>query len=393
MIDFNRHIEIDNYLKGALAPQEMAAFESKLESDLHLQKELELQRNTNLLVKNSAQFNLKSQLKNIHKDQQKKKAKKKALKKKAMYAVAAVIIASAVAAMALYFDKDDSVSSNNDSSINEEVTQTTESQIEKTEIDTPYIDDNDETFVDDTKVNDVLPVLVDDKAKKATKIQTTTEPLEEPLGVSDLIEDEGQITDIDLLNEVEEAPASGRNETEVDDENYSTDACTFVNQTQPMFDLVEPCFGGAQGKIKMESNNDIYFTHYSINNGDEFVSVLDELKVDVGRYQVVAKDENNCLSEVALVEVKYGGCNYVIQPQLFRHMELDLPQVSSTFTFEVRNARSRSLVYTQLVEQTNAFVYKGINQSRETLSLGNYVYMFIDEDNKLIAKGQVTIVQ
>jgi Tfp pilus assembly protein PilV len=391
MIDFNRHIEIDNYLKGALAPQEMAAFESKIESDVHLQKELELQRNTNLLVKNSAQFNLKSQLKNIHKEQQKKKAKKKALTKKGLYAVAAVIIASAVVAMALYIDE--SVSSNNDSSINEEVTQTTESQIEKTEIDTPYIDDNDETFVDDTKVNDVLPVLVDDKDKKATKRQTTTEPLEEPLAVSEVVEDEGQITDNDLLNEVEEVPASDSNETEVDDENYSTDACTFVNQTQPMFDLIEPCFGGAQGKIKMESSNDIYFTHYSINNGDEFVSVLDELKVDVGRHQVVAKDENNCLSAVARVEVKYGSCNYVIQPQLFRHMELDLPQVSSTFTFEVRNARSRALVYTQLVEQTNAFVYKGINQSRETLSLGNYVYMFIDEDNKLIAKGQVTIVQ
>ena len=69
MIDFNRHIEIDNYLAGTMTSEESLTFETKLEKDAALKQELNLQKSANLLVSNSAQFDLKNKLKNIHAQQ------------------------------------------------------------------------------------------------------------------------------------------------------------------------------------------------------------------------------------------------------------------------------------------------------------------------------------
>ena len=390
MIDFNRHIEIDNFLKGKLSPEATTAFEAKLKSDDALQKEVDLQRSADLLVSSAAQFSLKDKLKNIHKEQQKKQIKKKRI----INISIGIIVTATLVVLALLINKtdtDDSKVDYNPKIGNEEKIKTKENTSYKTlkqTITEIEVDENGSSNnsleVSDTSLTNREPSsnhskssVPDDNTSNTATVSNKTES-----GEVDPAPD----------NEDPVKTKNGNRDPEPD-EILTTDVCDGINTIEPVIDVVKPCFGNENGLLKFQPSNNAQFIEYSIDNGEQYVSTSDELEVKPSSYNVIARDGEGCLSAVSPVEVLYDDCNYVIQPNSNRYMNLDLPQSNPVFVFEVRNARSGKTVYTESLEGVNSLEYKGIDQSSKTLPLGNYVYAFKALNNVLIAKGQVTVIK
>lgn len=397
MIDFNRHIEIDNYLNGTMSREEAIAFEAKLLTDAALKQEFILQKSANLLVGNSAQLDLKNKLKNIHKQQKEQKSKKRV--KAVVFALAAAV-GVAIAAFMLYQAKNgatqntDPSSTSNDIELLDVVTERNETAKSKKE-----------QIADPFEVD----VFTEDNVSKESTLETATITEVKGEGETFIL---AKVDDVDSkVNEQvkdREGNVNGEvpNET-ADDNNTSSqetnvpgvgtgpidnDPCVSVNLIEPEIQIIKPAFGGEEGVIKLVSNED-NFIEYSVDGGDEFYLASDHFTVGIGQYRVVAKDENHCLSAVRTVEINYQKSNYVIQGTRSRYMEIQNVVSKEPLMFEVRDGRSGKVVYTRLLENISSFLYEGVDAQSQALPLGTYVYRFMTLNGNPLSSGEITVIR
>lgn len=438
VIDFNRHIEIDNYLAGTMTSEESLTFETKLEKDAVLKQELNLQKSANLLVSNSAQFDLKNKLKNIHAQQTqqtKQKAEQEAKliskQKTAKIILVAGIVIAAVAMVAIMVGKSDDTDEHKNVPSNEtkqELSQTqkveNELQVNTTEAtnvgaskDTTdnYVDNKEQTGMVsiteeledvnsiDTDVDNTTIGKINQSSEtgsvKGNEPETDTKTVDENrhnsksnTGSSDVNPTVVGATNrpveevVQASNEVKDASTSTDNEVD-------PDPCLAIKNIQPNVDVTEPCFGGEEGLISIKSNGQTNLVKFSVDGGVKFYSAIEGVSVNAGVYEVVGKDENQCLTAMKKVKINYSNCSHIIQSTVLKYMELQIPSSTESFMFEVRNARSGEVVYSELIENMSSFTYKGVDQSNQELPLGNYAYMITSPAKKFIAKGQITIIK
>lgn len=393
MIDFNRHIEIDNYLNGTMSQEEALAFEAKLSTDAALKQEFILQKSANLLVGNSAQLDLKNKLKNIHKQQKEQKSKKRV--KAVVFALAAAV-GVAIAAFMLYQAKNsaaqntDPSSTSNDIELLDMPIETAKSKKEQT---------------DPIEVEDFTEANESQKSTPETAAET--EFKEEAEKSSQAIADHVDSKPNEQVKE-REGSADGEVPNEAVDENNNNitgtnipgvgtgpidnDPCVSVNLIKPEIQIVKPAFGGEEGVIKLVPTED-NFIEYSVDGGQEFYLASDHFTVGIGNYQVVAKDENQCLSAVRAVEINYQKSKYVIQGERSRYMEIQNVVSKEPLMFEVRDGRSGKVVYTRLLENISSFLYQGVDTQSQALPLGTYVYRFMTLNGNPLSSGEITVIR
>lgn len=382
MIDFRRHIEIDDYLSGNLTAEEKAAFEVKLQNDTHLQEELQLQQATNLLVMSSEKNSLRNKLKDIHVAQQKQKAKKK----KIIVIAAVSALATLLALSLLFFNKKDQVDvpqKEKKSSVlsKKEETKNTANNPQEISSDTTLTVQSESTTV---KVPKVI---------KKTSPTVIEENPDEP--TNSLSADTKMATDTDsttiLPEKTEPATPLGMNNPNSANNN---DLCAETAKINTRLEVIgNACFGGTEMvELSIKSDFNAILLDYSIN-GDDFISIPDRIEVGVGNYTVIGRDINNCESKPATIKVDYADCNYVIRPSESRFLELSLLDVDLPIHFEVRNARSGLIEFQSTIEFPETFIYEGVNQNASTLPLGNYVYLFKTSAGSLISKGQIAVIE
>lgn len=396
MIDFNRHIEIENYLNGDMTPSERSAFEQRLASDDALRQEVDLQKEANLLVKSSVQFDLKNKLKNIHQNQKAEKLKK-AKRKKVAIGISAAIIAAAIAAALISGENNtNGAIPNPDNGQGGNITKEVQ---ENEAVDHVNLSDNqvhNVTGVDSS--NSELFNNRNEEQNAATNIvdidRTAVDPGNEPSNTAPLDTGKASSNPEEIPNVSNPRPTEPNPEPNpVEGPTSDEDPCVGMERVRAKVDVKEPCFGGEEGSIKLSNGQQRNFLKYSIDGGGEFVSSVQELSASVGNYNLVAIDENGCRTTSRAIEVKYRSCPKQIQPAQMRYMELELPNSEEGIYFEVMEAKTGAIVYNEMIDGRTNFVYKGINNQRQELNVGGYVYIFKDASGKFITRGNLTIIK
>lgn len=400
MIDFNRHIAIENYLSGAMSKQEKAAFEQKLATDSALQKEVNLQKSANLLVKEAAKMDLKTKLNQIHQQSKAAEQQKQSNRNKTLAVAAVALLVTTVLLIAYQYFNQNNVTE-----------QTPEEQLEQS-----MKSHTSSSAASDAKVNNDSAVI--SASKTLSETNNTAVKADEP-GTIKPINNKEAVNSTPLTGDLAEqkqnttipSQSTGsdtglkprdsgdekneNNQTNQPDKNTTTtvDPCEAIEKISPHYQVTEPCFGEEAGEFSLLAQNDAQFTSYSLHSDGQFVPNWEKQPVPVGSYRLVATDEQNCSSAVVNITVAYKNCNHVIQAANFRYMEINVPATPAVLKFEVRNARSGAIVFTELLEQRNEFQYKGVNQTGAELPIGAYVFTFSSSSNKLIAQGQITVIK
>lgn len=414
MKDFNKHIEIDDYLDGKMTSDQKLSFEAKVESDSVFKNELELQRAANLLVIGSAGFDLKSKLKNIHEQEKKQKAKQKAGKKanKIIIVVAAVAAIAIVSSVLLQDTSGESKKHQSDPS---------KDKIEEKNI--SYTADNDASknineniykYINETSSKKQSGNLnKDDKAE--SKNSSNSEAVEDIVTPKTIVEelpkrnveeshgdessnsDSGNSGDVGYTNEMlAKDDGKGTKTASVpipEVEERDTNPCATTNKIKPETIVKQPCFGGREGSLTLKSNSTVNLVEFSIDGGNEFYSAIESPVVTSGLYEVIGRDEASCLTTKNIIKVTDGSCPFIIQSTALEFMDLQIPTSSESFIFEVRNSRSGEVVYTEVIENSSSYTYKGVDRNNRDLALGSYSYLITSLDSEFIAKGLITVVR
>lgn len=364
MIDFNRHIEIEEFLAGRMTAEEAAAFGDKINSDPKLKAEVELQKMANSVVVGSAKKDIRNKLNTIHQEDQKRKSFRK-------YGfIFLSIIGLCVVGIGLNQESKPKTNQNLD---------------DETSVNLM----NQPKYSDSVKVEIVTSDSLIDQPEpvKENKIKTASIRVEYKADIVEI--EKKKLNLLPKVPKVEVDKRSGVNE-EPDTLKKQVNPCLNINNVQPKFEIKKPCFGGEGGSIILI---DPQFIEYAIEGSESFLSKLEEFPVNKGVYRFIARDNNNCVSESAQLSIDYGECNYTILRNQFKYLKFDFNALNSPIMFEVRNARTAEIVYQERIEFEGDFIYKGVDQSNNQLPMGNYVYAFKNENGSYFVKGQVTVIE
>lgn len=394
MIDFNRHIEIENYLSGNMTDQDKYAFEIKLQSDVNLKNELLLQQAANKLIKQNQLNLLKSKLKNIHAEQVKQKKRKKII-------VATSIFVGILLIIGVYLnnknDADKVKNLNENLNINSDSIIFKDSQLPINSEENIFIE-SDENSTDNKVVKNYnLPIKQKAETNKNnTSINKDSNKVEvkivdkvslTPKAIQ-LSENKRKSNILETLKN--DSVAFITNQSDIETRPYD---CDKISKIKPPYKMSKkPCFGDENGLLELLEGDSVKFIEYSINNG-QFTSLPDKIPVTAQEIEIVAMDENQCLSQSVKVKINYGSCNYIIRPLYSKYLELNLNGLNEPVKFEVLHGRYGNMVYQEVIEFPGKFIYEGIDNSQNQLDIGNYIYTFTTISGELISKGQITVIR
>jgi hypothetical protein len=451
MIDFNRHLAIENYLSGKLSKKEREAFEQKLAADQALQKELQLQKSAILLVEQAAKFDIKNKLNEIHQasktaqEQEKVEQQAKQNKTKRILALAGGILLTTVISAALYqyFQVTETPVKETVNAIKEisntevPASHTKESSDKSQHHDgdskEEYNKVNDNRHPDEHNEHDEpMPAHLNDQSNPINKEQEKLVPKEHGVPSQDSVDINHSAKEhkaVESLNQnlsIENSRSSAQASSSATQDSSLTETsstnnhagdrspelasdhtmqpesqpnataslpCEKVTQTTPNYRIERPCFGDHDGVFSLLSNPHVNFTHYSLDGGKELVDQWKKHALTPGNYTLVAQDEQGCFSDPIALTVRYKNCDYRVQPALYRYLELSMPDDYPVLTFEVRTSRTNQVVYRERLEHLNSFIYKGIDDTGADLPAGNYVFTFSSANKPLVSRGEITIIK
>lgn len=381
MNELDRNIMIDSYLSGKLSVQELELFNKKMADDDFFRQEVERVKLVNEVIKIGAQADIKNQLQKMHDHHLKVKTRNK-------WVLVGVILLLVMASILLF----------------------NYSQ-QKSEVDMLIQPHNSEEIIDDNS-NSSLTIDNHQENHKA-EASSSNSNVENQLGIKEIEEDintdsstvnlletEAKNKNIDttIIEQENKLVATKEHEqTILNNENDSelNDPCKGIKDMVLTYDLKLPSLGYEQGTFELLTypGDDIYFTEYSMDGGKSYNSSSKTKTVNSGIYELIAKDENGCITKTKKLNVKYRNHNFVIQPSYGKYWKLDLSEyIEMPVHLEIRNARTAQLVYQKEINPNDNFIWEGKDLNNTTLPLGNYVYIFKSDEKGLIAQGQIAVI-
>ena len=378
-MEINEHILIDAFLNENLSGKSLEEFNARLENEHNFKVEVELQKLANLVIVNNERMKIKAQLQQIHVARTRSSANGRKWRKIGV----PVLIIGLLLSM-WYFNQNDKkvllveTQEISDREIKNETNSTRTFNIENEEIKTPTTT-KEQIIVPQEKTPEEVK-LVDKKQEK--------QPINQPN--KNLSETTPEVAP-------NEKPPEKRAQEPIEKNipEQTIDPCLGVNEALPNYQLIKPCFGGNDGEITFNglTENDISFSEFSIDGGDNYYSSMEKFKVSTGTYQVIAKNNIGGLSKIKALVVNYADCNFVIQPNYNKYWEVDVPELTEQIIIEIRNARTGVLVFQKNVDSQEKFIWEGVDSNNNQLNMGNYVYWLKSAQNGVFAKGQITLIK
>ncbi len=387
MIDFNRHIEIENYIQGKLTPEKRSVFEAKMASDKHLREEVELQKLANSVIATGAKLDIKNQLQNIHSDYKKGKANNRNFK---LLTVIGAILLGITYMISLFGEEEPKKEDN--------------PVIEKT-INVPNDNTQKENKENYQNESDHALQQINDSKATDSPISKGKPTNKTPGAIRDSVTsvDWGSFTggrdstDTSIINSyrpggLTDSPRNDNDtvKTSGTDNEGAFNLCKEIEDLKPKYSMTQPCFGKTKGTI---SFNDSRFEYFQTNLNNEPYTNFDEVEVPTGSIFITGIDDKNCKTKPLKVDVKYDDCTYSIQPSNMQFLEFSFNEDEVPVIFTLRSARSGFEVYKQIIEFAGDFTYEGIATDGSQLPMGNYVYLVTKPSGEFITKGQITIVR
>ena len=384
MITPEQHIEIENYLNGKLSGAELEQFSAKMVADKLFKDEVEFTRLANEMVVSGEQLKLKQQLQEIHATHKKTKSTKGWKLGGALLLVGIVLTLFVVNndETELEISKDVLVEAEQEAKIKDEM--------ETEELDRFVQERVAESGLEESELGENTLSLEESEQEKEDSVDNYLNSLF-------LTDDSSPNTNgNEPGNEVSTKLEKSEPKAAASIETPKMDPCKLVKKASINFALTHPCISDKSGKIRFHSSSqdEVKFTEFSVDGGKTFRSEFEERTLFAGQHLLVAKNEDGCLSKAQKIEVKYGKCNYVIQPRRSKYWKLELPQFESdNLQLIIRNARTGNVVYNDKLDHVSSFVWQGTTTDNQELPMGNYVYQFVTTKKGLIATGQLTIIK
>jgi hypothetical protein len=380
-MELNDHILIDDFLNGKLSGINLEEFNTRMENDADFKVEVEFQEMANLIIVNNERMSIKSQLQQIHSERT-----ISSTNGRKWWGIGSGIVIIGILASIWTTNLNDKkvplVKTNEISNkkIKNETNSTRNFNVENEEVKIS-VELEEQTSVEQFVTPEVIQFIDKNEEEQEQTANESNQNLRH-------IEQE-------VLTSTE---IPGKNKEESIEQNIpqpTIDPCLGINEVVPNYQLIEPCFGTKDGEIMFDglAENDIRFSEFSIDGGDNYYSSLKEFEVSTGTYQIIAKNNLGCISKMNPVVLNYAECNFVIQPNSDKYWEVDVPQLDDQVIIEIRNARTGTLVYQKSINELGKFIWKGVDSGNNQLSMGNYVYWFKSAKKGVFSKGQVTLVK
>ncbi len=379
MIDYNRHIEIENYLAGNMTAEEVSAFELKMASNQSLKDEVQLQKVANEIVVLGAKNDIKKQLEAIRNNQNSSKAK--------WYIILSVVLVSAASLMFFVnYDSNEQKSfvypSNNITSNNGSIVVSPNDDVQILDSTNSMSPLDKNTSSNGVKVKDNNHEDVDTVSKGSPDLNI----------VIPKIDEEGILSPEPEITKVSDDTISYRSPQRSQDTYSENNPCSGIFDEMPKIVCESPCIGGEKAKLKVV--HDRYSSFYLKDQYNQMTyNTNEDIEFTTGEYTIIAQDENGCMSEPKKVIIQYKSCDFSIEPNQFRYLEVEISNEEIPLVFTLRNARSGLEVYKSLIEVSGSFTFEGNDNQNNPLKMGNYVYQFSKPEGTIVAYGQLTIIR
>lgn len=375
----DRQIEIDAYLNGTMPERERLAFEAQLQESTALAEEVSINKLANDLLVDAEVFRLKSKMQAIHEDAESNSTSRGG------YLLGIGLLLLAIGALAFIIipredETDKPLAQQAEQSTNKATT--LQSSPEK---DKPPAEEQ-VAIQSTTALNPANAKTKPETTKQDTQRPSLTDPDTEPKDLSS-----GQTGS----TKIPPAPAKTLPKDSVDKDPPKTDPCIGVADLQPSHQLESPCFGNETGTltINRRTGNQAW-SQYSIDGGENFSENTRFAALKPGNYELIARDENGCLSRPQSVALNYRDCNFAIQPSRYSNWTLDIPSLDYLpLILEIRHALTGAIVFEQTFQSAQPFEWNGIDSRGSALGMGNYLYFFRTTQQGILAKGQITIIE
>ena len=266
MIDFNLHIQIEDYINGSLNDADRVLFEERLKTDTELQEAVNSYQLVNEVIIDNELLKIKKQLSKIH---QQEKSRKNFYKKVDYIVIAAVsLVLLGVLLLNYINDKDLTQDSNRSLQFEIKSKETTKNTFKAEEFEADNLKDKtNHKQVVDAKTNNYSikqeAELLQKGVEEEYLLKDQNEAVEEQLNLLSI--------DTSSSNMEKNYNASSVPVEELKEEKLLViDNCDKVKELQPKFNVEKPCFGGKKGAIQFISrlNNDVEVLEYSIDGGE-----------------------------------------------------------------------------------------------------------------------------
>lgn len=373
----------EDYLKGKLNTPEKAEFENLLQTDHEVLSQFEEYQAVHKLITDSALLDMKQQLADIHKAE----VKSLRIKRNIQYAVvSALLITGLVLYVVLHKGNDTGKKAEPISPVNQAavVKQTEESVGPGTNPGKRPVSATPQTVVAPTVPHKTELSVIDTVSKEVISSSSSAEKQMEPKTVQpQVLIEPGKKPEKTSSKPLEQ---KGVQESKPADCSNVQITCTYR--------IEEGCEDAGQGKI--------IFSKTSVKGGKPpyLFSVSDERfersvvfdQLVAGRYKLVVKDDNDCLSVIGFADVREIVCpaDFVISPERNEYWTIPYEKGQSGKLFIY--TKNGNLVYSADIDQSRYTYWDGKASDGKELSLGVYAFR-INYSNGKVLNGSVTIVK
>lgn len=379
-----------------MTSEERLSFEKRLDMDPKLKKELLLSEAVNEVIIDAEALNIKAKLTEIHNTSNKGNNNYK------KWLLGGAILIGLAGIVGISIPSDDT--KKHKPSVSEPITEEKEAkavtsvkpQNDSKLLVAPIPETTEDTdHSTEGEIDPIIPIIVD----TVSEVITIDQPNENE-SANPTVEAIGEINKVKTPeNELVDASdkKDGTADKPVQDMNAEpiVNPCEKIALLTPQYEVKEPCIGEELWEIELKDEIDNeQFGRFSIDGGKSYNTINSFYDIEKGTYTAILMNYEECSTKPIKINLNYANCNQVIQPNKQIYWELDLPELNEyPLTLEIRHARSGALVYSSFHEYAERIEWRGTKMDGTFLTLGNYVYLFTTKANKVLAKGQITILE